>query len=80
MAWPKKDPYQSSLEPQQMAEPSVLTPQLWIVPVLTEANGPKLAPLRAVSGVGVGWSGVLVFPNLSSPQHSTVPSFLTPQV
>ena len=51
--------------PQQAAEPSVLTPQVCLVPALTEVNSP--------SG-GVAW------PYPSSPQQATEPSSLTPQV
>ena len=58
-------PRPSRLLPQHSTEPSVLTPQVWSSPALTEANSPVggVARLR-----------------LSLPQHSTEPSVLTPQV
>ena len=45
--------------------PSVLTPQVWTVPALTEAKVPV---------GGLAWS------KLFRPQQATVPSLLTPQV
>ena len=63
-AWPK------SLLPQHSTEPSVLTPQLWNHPALTEENSPA---------GGVAWPTKLPSP-LLLPQHSTEPSRLTPQL
>ena len=51
--------------PQHWTEPSVLTPQVWPKPALTEVNSP-------VGGVAS--------PSSLEPQHSTEPSVLTPQV
>ena len=59
VAWPC-----SSL-PQQAAEPSFLTPQVWSHPALTETKEPA---------GGVAW------PCSSLPQQAAEPSFLTPQV
>ena len=59
MAWP------NSLSPQQATESSLLTPQLWPPPTLTETKEPT---------GGVAWPSPLL------PQQATAPSLLTPQV
>ena len=60
-----------ALTPQHSTEPSVLTPQVWNRPALTEAKEPF---------GGVAWPTTLPAPSSFSPQHSTVPFILTPQV
>ena len=54
-----------SLKPQQVTEPSLLTPQVFFLPALTETNEP---------------AGGLASPFPSLPQQATEPSLLTPQV
>ncbi len=51
--------------PQQAAEPSVFTPQVWVFPALTERKEP---------------SGDEAWPSASLPQQATEPSVLMPQV
>ena len=51
--------------PQQATEPSTLTPQVWTIPALTEANSP---------------AGGVARPSSLPPQQETKPSILTPQV
>ena len=53
------------MEPQHSTAPSVLTPQVWTTPALTEANSPDGGADR---------------PSLCRPQQATEPSALTPQV
>ena len=59
MLWPK------SLKPQQATEPSLLTPQVFFLPALTETKEP---------------AGGVVSPKSLKPQQATEPSPLTPQV
>ena len=56
-------PWPSS--PQQSIEPSVLTPQVWLYPALTEANSPR---------GGMAWPWPLL------PQQAAEPPALTPHV
>ena len=58
--------------PQQATAPSVLTPQVWAHPALSEANSPD--------GGVAGAPTKMLSTSLSEPQHVTVPSVLTPQV
>ena len=51
--------------PQQATEPSLLTPQVFFLPALTETKEP---------------AGGVTLPAVSLPQQSTEPSLLTPQV
>ena len=55
------------LSPQQYATPAMMTPQLWFVPTLTDANTrlPETTP---------------VFPCAASPTHCTAPFDWTPHV
>ena len=78
--------------PQHSTNPSVLIPQVWLPPALTEANEPsggRAWPCTTLILLGVAISlGGKVFPHTASPilyvtlipQHSTEPPVRTPQV
>ena len=64
-------PSPSSLEPQHSTESSVLNPQLWAHPALTETKEPP---------GGVAWPITLPSASSLNPQHATDPSVRNPQV
>ena len=59
MDWP------NSLSPQQATEPSLLTPQVFAYPAMTEMKEP---------------AGVVAWPSSLLPPQATEPLLLTPQV
>ena len=71
-SWP------TPLPPQQYAAPTVVIPQVWIKPVLMEANvNPPL------TGTGSAWSSVEPLPSWPKrpqPQQYAAPEVVTPQV